>query len=135
MRLVEEGFHALYMDSDNIVLGPLLKTFSSAWDVQGLSDWVDPELLPTGKCLLRPSLLQLLPLLLGPLATAAAATSAHRCLHAGAGAASSAAPSGPYRSTGLLLLCDAQPACSTAPRAPCPPCCRLHRQHQLWPVL
>ena len=67
MRLVEEGFHALYMDSDNIVLGPLLKAFSSAWDVQGLSDWVDPELLPTGKCLLPPPALHLPPLLLAPL--------------------------------------------------------------------
>jgi hypothetical protein len=49
MRLVEEGFHAVYIDSDAVVLRPLLDTFSYAWDVQGLSDWLHPELLPTGR--------------------------------------------------------------------------------------
>jgi hypothetical protein len=120
MRLVEEGFHALYMDSDNIVLGPLLKAFSSAWDVQGLSDWVDPELLPTGKCLLPPPALHLPPLLLAPvllppLAPSAVAASARCRLCGGAGAASSAASSGTTAQEACCCYVNTQQACSVTP--------------------
>ena len=54
MRLVELGFRVIYMDSDNLVLRPnLLDPFDHPYDVQGLSDWFEPELWPVGGALNR----------------------------------------------------------------------------------
>jgi len=49
MRLVELQYKVVYMDSDNFVLQPgFLDPFNEPFDVQGLSDWFEPELLPVG---------------------------------------------------------------------------------------
>lgn len=39
---------ALYLDADNIVMQDPMKPFDIDYDVQGLSDWLGPELPPTG---------------------------------------------------------------------------------------
>ena len=49
MRLVELGHRAIYMDSDAVVLGDLLRAFQAPYEVQGLSDWFEAELFPTGE--------------------------------------------------------------------------------------
>jgi hypothetical protein len=43
-RLAFLGFRALYMDSDAVVLRDPLPLFDAPYDVQGLSDWVEPEI-------------------------------------------------------------------------------------------
>ncbi|GAB4813837.1 hypothetical protein N2152v2_000883 [Parachlorella kessleri] len=48
LQVVKHGYKALYLDSDAVIIQNPLPPFEEPFDVQGLSDWQDADLPPTG---------------------------------------------------------------------------------------